>query len=63
MHIIGVIVEGLRQWQCRRLAVATQIDAQYRESPAQFGSYRLEEREIKPTACNSTTCGPVPSIL
>jgi hypothetical protein len=48
MHIIGVIVEGLRRRHCRRLAVATQIDAQYREIPPQFGSYRLEEREIGP---------------
>lgn len=48
MHIIGIIVEGLRRRQCRRLAVATQIDAEYRKTPAQFGSYRLEEREIEP---------------
>ena len=28
--------------------MATQFDAEYREIPAQFGSYWLEEREIKP---------------
>ena len=48
MHIIGVIVERSRRRRCRGVAVASQIDAEYGETPAQFGSYRLEEGEIEP---------------
>jgi hypothetical protein len=48
MHIIGVIVERSRWRRCRRVAVAAQIDAEYGEIPAQFGSHWLEEGEIEP---------------
>jgi hypothetical protein len=63
MHIIGVIVEGSRRRQCRRLTMATQIDAEYRETPAQFGSYRLEEREIEPNRVQQHDMRAVASIL
>ena len=63
MHVISIIVEGLRRRQCRRLAVATQIDAKVSKAPTQFSSYRLEEREVEPNRVQQHNMRAAASIL